>query len=753
MRVFVLFESYRHLLDVVVGQTVCDIKSILRKKFDLDTVQNEEGENDMLITLNYAGSNLEDDWVFTDISIPPGATLRCQLVENIKTHLFVNFSYFNETLRFKEWFDVWDTKVGDLKTMITEKTGLHVSVFRLVSPEGNEMYDCHPLKTYSIDYGDTIQLETWNGWSEFLRAATSGQLTPTLKHMVSMTDDPLVFKYQLRVALFIAAHFNYSQLATQLIKSGARCDEPVGTHPVREWCNKDGHPDHMKTPVHEAAQQGSLNCLQKFVHHNYACILAKDGHGLTPCNLARRYQRTECFKLLIAEQFRTRSMSGLTIGIYARVRKWCERARDRAVMFHKHSPNPLLLAMEHRTSRNAVVGQKVQIDGFGENMQAGTSKLQLSMELKNSKNKPSTGVALSVSMKSTEEGEKQGNFTGSDRFQTFNGISDEDDTANAINSVYSSKSNGETVTKNTEKQIICKTCSLPSLRQKVACCHGEKSRLETSLKDNAQIKNETQTKGATIATNHYKAYRWKNEFSNKEVQPQMACSSCHEHKGNNEKHLQTVEKINDLPVIKTNTSLIGANKSDRLRNIQICDNFETKNPEGIRRDFFVTQEAVVDLKSRRIKERNNDKRDLDKSKTNEDMPPINPHSASFNDSSSNDSQVKLKSAKRAKSDGELVRRQRSRSLYATKRYRPCLNLTGHRRASSDEELSLQFTRMFSRVTGHDFREAAKESLDVAMTFEKKRWLQRVHMAIDFNNNTFARQLESYRSKHRESHAS
>lgn len=94
MRVFVLFQSYRHLLDVAVGQTVCDIKSILRKKFDLDTVQNEEGENDMLITLNYAGSNLEDDWIFTDISIPPGATLRCQLVENIKPFFICDLFIF-----------------------------------------------------------------------------------------------------------------------------------------------------------------------------------------------------------------------------------------------------------------------------------------------------------------------------------------------------------------------------------------------------------------------------------------------------------------------------------------------------------------------------------------------------------------------------------------------------------------------------------------------------------------------------------
>ena len=129
MRVFVLFGGNRYLLDVELGQTVSDIKGILRKKLDLDTVQSEDGENDMLMAIKYAGSSLEDDWVFTDISIPPGATLRCELQENVKTYLSVACSYSNETLRFTEWFDVWETKVGELKTMITEKTGLHVSVF------------------------------------------------------------------------------------------------------------------------------------------------------------------------------------------------------------------------------------------------------------------------------------------------------------------------------------------------------------------------------------------------------------------------------------------------------------------------------------------------------------------------------------------------------------------------------------------------------------------------------------------------
>lgn len=741
-----LFGGNRQLLDIAVGQTVSDIKGILRKKLDLDTVQSEEGENDMLLTLNYAGSNLEDEWVFSDISIPPGATLRCELIENVKTYLNVVCSYSNETLRFTEWFDVWETNVGDLKTMITEKTGLHVSVFRLVSPEGKEMYDCHPLKKYSVDYGDSVRLETWNGWSEFLKSATLGQLTPTMKHMVSINDDPLVSKYQLRVALFIAAHFNYPQLAAQLIKSGARCDEPVGQHPVREWCNKDVHPDHFKTPVHEAAQHGSLNCLQKFVHHNYACILAKDGHGLTPCNLARRYKKTECFKLLIAEQFRSRSTAGLTLGIYWRVRKWCERARDRAVVFHKHSPNPLLLAMENRIYKNAVVGQKVQVDGFGENMQTGTSKLQLSMALKSAKNKPLTGVGGNTGLKSIREGEKHDNYSGSDEIQSFNETAvGEEDKGNATNGVNSSESS-EQPANNPEKATTCANCLLPTV-PKPARCHGKMSKPETSGKDKLQITNANQTKRGASSGNQHKAYRWRQDVFNREEENEVVCF-CQEHRANNERQLHVIETNNDLPVISTNTSLVGVNKGDKIANIQICNDSDNRSLERRKRDFFVTQGVVVNTERRRNQTENSEKKGFDtnvENKITEKIPPIKVSEGSLNWNvlKTNDSPAKLKSAKSTKSDGELTKHRRTRSLYSTKRRQSTLI---PRRASSTEDLSLQLTRMFSRVTGQDMREAAKESMDVAMTFRKKRWLQQVHMAIEFNNNTFTRQLHSYKGK-------
>ena len=742
MRVFVLFEGNRHLLDVEVGQTVSDIKSILREKFDLDTAQNEDGNNDILMVIRYAGSNLEDEWVFSDISIPHGATLRCELRENVKPYLEVFCSYSGDKIRFTDEFDVWDTKVSDLKSMITEKTGLHVSVFRLVTSEGKEMYDCHSLKKYKVDIGDTIGLETWNGWGEFLTAATKGQLTPTIKHMVSMYDDPLVARYQLRVALFIAAHFDYPQLALQLIKSGARCDEPVGAHPVREWCNREAHTDHFKTPIHEASQHGSLRCLQKFLHHSYACILAKDGSGLTPSNIARRYRQTECFKLLIAEQFRTRSTAGLTLGVYWRVRRWCERARDRALVFHKHSPNPLLLAMESRSYGNAVVGQKVQLDGFGDNMQTGTSKLQLSMTLKGVKHKPQAAVSNNRAFKLTRDDKY---YPGSFQYHSSSGSSEEGETV-------SNSFSNEPAENLKRGNLNCEKCSLSSAVSK-ACFHGEKCTPETCNKHRSQIcKPNSSDKEHGAKRNQFKVYRWKKAFEKGEKEAICSCSV----KRKNSKKRSIGSPVNQssrregMPGILTNNSLVCVNNGNTNTQIQI---FSSSDESAVgNRDFFVTQALVDNLEFKRNGEgRSMVKKSINQTEKLDTMPPLGSHSLVGDDILSLANLRLDDSVFSSKSDGNLGGgHRRTRSLgAATKRH----HSTDHHRRATSEDLSPLSTQIYNRIMGQDMREAAKDSLNVAMTFRKKRWLQQVNMAIDLNSNTFKRQLHKYRAKQRASYAS
>ena len=85
---------------------------------------------------------------------------------------------------------------------------------------------------------------------------------------------------------------------TPLLPS-VRADEPTGYHPIRLWCREAvQHIDAVKTPIHEAAEAGQLGVLRTFVNNNIATVLARDGYGLTPLNIAlRRRQKVRPVRL------------------------------------------------------------------------------------------------------------------------------------------------------------------------------------------------------------------------------------------------------------------------------------------------------------------------------------------------------------------------------------------------------------------------------------------------------------------------
>ena len=374
MRVFVSFQETVHKLDLDVQETIGDIKNTLREKFGLN-LKNQRNETDQYVSLVYQGSNLQDSWVYSDLGIPPGSALVCSVEKQIEPTLSVHCVNFDETIEYKQDFDVWDTSVGTLRGMIQDSTGIHVSAFRLFSKSGLELFDCHQLKVYGVDKGDTVAMEIWRDVAEVVHTARENDITDTLGSLASFQDAPHLMRYQLQLGLFTAAHYDYHQLATQLMKSGAKPDQPVGQHPSRDWCRASAHVDHVKTPAHEAAQHGRLKCLQHFLMFNYAVLICKDANGLTPCNVARRFKQTECFKLLVAEQFRIPSVHPeLSVHVYSRVRKWCDRARMRARL-HKDKTALLLLTNAEVAQKCAVVGQKVEVDGFNDS-ESGSRKIK-----------------------------------------------------------------------------------------------------------------------------------------------------------------------------------------------------------------------------------------------------------------------------------------------------------------------------------------------------------------------------------------
>ena len=105
--------------------------------------------------------------------------------------------------------------VSDFRALISRKVGLPVGVFRLLSEKGAEMFDFHTLYDYGVVLGSTVRLDTWDGWNDFLNLAVMGFSSHVMANL--MADDA-VAKYQMKVAMYMAAHFGHVDLAVSLLR-------------------------------------------------------------------------------------------------------------------------------------------------------------------------------------------------------------------------------------------------------------------------------------------------------------------------------------------------------------------------------------------------------------------------------------------------------------------------------------------------------------------------------------------------------
>ena len=92
------------------------------------------------------------------------------------------YCIFSEIVVIREQIDPAQTLIKELRRIVSSKTGLPVSVFRLCAPDGKEMFDSHTMEKYKITYGSTIQLHVWDGWGELLGAATQGHTKKVYKN-------------------------------------------------------------------------------------------------------------------------------------------------------------------------------------------------------------------------------------------------------------------------------------------------------------------------------------------------------------------------------------------------------------------------------------------------------------------------------------------------------------------------------------------------------------------------------------------
>ena len=358
MLFFWVYENQRVPCDVPGHVTVRQAKEIVSSKLGLQLAFREENK---VLALRFAGSELEDSWILADMCIVPGSTLKLTLRARVQPSLFVFCRYNRETFSIDNvtWID--EMMVSELRQRVSEHTGLPVSVSRLLSPDGREMYDMYQLSSYGIAKGMTIIMETWDGWNDFLMSSIAGH---TKAVMASTAPNEIVARFQWRVALYIAAHFGHVDLASHIMKLGVKSHEPVGEHPARQWCNQIANVNSQKAPVHEAAQQGQYVLLRLFVSQDISCLLVKDGNGQNPLSISLRRKMKKCASFLLAKQWTkvqvTKELS-LPVILYSKMLIWADRAKLRALVSHGLENSSL---KQSNKNRSPLVTFGVLVDGF-----------------------------------------------------------------------------------------------------------------------------------------------------------------------------------------------------------------------------------------------------------------------------------------------------------------------------------------------------------------------------------------------------
>lgn len=350
------------------------LKERVRTEFCIGSDGGPSGvqiQDKKILALSYAGAILCDDWVFSDIAIPSGATLKVVRNEELKPSLLIRCLFNNRVLPVHEAINIRVATGATLRDIVSRKVGLPVSAFQVISAKGLEIFDCHGLEDYGLDVqGSMVNLEIWEGWSDLICAAIGGS---TSRLFPLLSKDEVLAKYQMRVVLYIAAHFGYVDMAVWLMRKGVRPGDPVGEHPAREWCDpKTRHKNCLKTAIHEAAEFGQLEMLRAFVVHDLCSVYARDADDLTPLNIALRRQHKECASFLLTKQWSKvpyNVKQTIPLSVYSQLKQWADRSKDKVGSsgYGGGGPGKSLskVAQKHVPQRvGSLLGQGVVLDGY-----------------------------------------------------------------------------------------------------------------------------------------------------------------------------------------------------------------------------------------------------------------------------------------------------------------------------------------------------------------------------------------------------
>ncbi|XP_071344134.1 protein ANKUB1-like isoform X2 [Trachinotus anak] len=237
-----------------------------------------------------------------------------------------------------------------------------------------QLYDCNQLQDYAIDVGTTLRLDTWDGWVEFLQGCLLGHRLTVQSHL---SHNRTVKRFQLRVALYIAASLGHLDLAGWLLERGVHAEEPVGVHPYRQWCHQTAHQDTGKCPIHVAVESSQLLILKLFITKNLLTLDCRDPVGRDPLKIAIQHGHRDCVRYLANKLCSVVSLPNmpLPMRIYLQMKHWVSLGQKRVAANRcQYTSAP----------HEARVGDMLLVDGF--------NQPQMSSKSRNTETKPRRGI-------------------------------------------------------------------------------------------------------------------------------------------------------------------------------------------------------------------------------------------------------------------------------------------------------------------------------------------------------------------------
>lgn len=382
MKIFIKYQYSNERLSFETNEKtrVRDLINFVKDYYQIAEIPAYENDKDksviaLKLKLYHFGGELNDDWLFHELAIPEGSTLKCLIIEETIPEFYVYIKFKKEFYKFYDsTYQMISYSVYKLRTKLSDELGLPLSIFRLKSGD-IELQDNLRLIDYNIQRHGHVFLETWLGWDSFLNNCIRGFTKQVVK---TMSSDELIRQYQARVALYIASHYGHIDLAHRLVRLGARPDKPVGIHPNKQWeisfKNSQMRPEYLKCPIHVALFNAKMKVVSFFVSIGTWMLEVRDGFGVSTWRLALRNlnknQKNEPYKqvvrFILTHNHKVKLIGRLFVSnsFLYRLMIWKEKAKERVLMKYGQSKSSL---KKRPFQKGGLVGYRTLVNGYNNN--------------------------------------------------------------------------------------------------------------------------------------------------------------------------------------------------------------------------------------------------------------------------------------------------------------------------------------------------------------------------------------------------